>query len=314
MTAPDFIVPPATGWWVKGNRVPFPLSGELELDGSAPFVRIGPKLFPTAAALALAGSVPVIRNAGKTVIPTASTLTLTGSAPTIRGGPNVRPSAAPLVLTGATPLVGPPQYDATGFGAGNVNSFTTSLNISWPHVVGIGNNRAVAVAFTSINSFQTTASQIRAVTYDGVPMIQLVTVDLSADTFMEVWGLLNPPTGSKNVSVTVSSGGNTGRQLVGCSVSYTGVSGAGATSTNTGTGTALTQSVSSAVGEKIFQVFGALATQSGYNQTGHYNQQVPANTADIMIGDADGTSSSVSFSSTASISGVWAAASVRILP
>lgn len=311
MTAPGFVPPPLTGWWVKRNMVPFPLPASLLLAGSSPFVRLGPKLFPSAPTLALTGGTTIAR-VGTVLRPTASTATLTGSAPIIRGGPKVLPSPRTLTLTGGTPTL-PVMFDATGPGFGAANAFTTSLNIDWLHTA-TGANGAVTVAFTSINSGQTPASQTRTVTYAGINMTQLVTVNLNSESFTEIWGLLAPPGGSQTVSVTISSGANTGRQLCGASVSYTGVDSFGPTNTNTGTGTALTQTVGSTVtNERIVQCFGALATQSGYTQTQRVGLHVASNQADIMIGDASG-GGSVGFASTGGLSAAWAAASVRLQP
>jgi hypothetical protein len=310
MTAPGFVPPPATGWWVKRNMVPFPLPAALLLTGASPFVRLGPKLTPTGASLALTGATPLVLR-GPIVLPAASSLVLTGSVPTIRGGPKVLPSAAALTLAGGTPRIGP-MFDSVATGDDNVNGFINSLNIAWTHTA-TGTERAVLVGFTSNNVGQSPASQTKSVTYDGSPMSQLITVDVNSDTFIQIWGLLNPPTGAKTVSVTISQAANTGRQLIGSSVSYTRVNSFGATSSNTGSGTALTQTVSSSSAEKIFQVFGCFALQSAYNQTLRVTSQVPANNADVLLGDANGAAS-VNFASTGSLSGAWAGAAVRLIP
>lgn len=204
-------------------------------------------------------------------------------------------------------------YDATGPGFGGANGFTNSVNISWLHTA-TGSNGAVAVGFTSINAGQANAAQTRTVTYGGTNMIQLVTADIATDSFVEIWGLLSPAGGSQTVSVTVSQGvTNTGRQLIGDSVSYSGVSTSGATSIASGTGTAMTQTVASAPGEVIVQAFGALAGQGSYTQTAHYNNIVSGNNADITIGDAPGAAS-VNFASTCSQPFAWAGVAVRVIP
>jgi hypothetical protein len=197
-------------------------------------------------------------------------------------------------------------------GAGDEDSLSsTSITISWSHTC-TDSNRAVTVGFTSFNSGQSQASQTRTVTYGGVGMTQLVSVDIGSNTFTEIWGMLNPSTGAQTALVQISSGSSTSRELVGNSVSYTGVNSFGANATNTGSSTTSSVTISSVIDEMVSNAIGTRdKLHSAYTKTQRYNNGGAG--ADVVIGDAAGAAS-VNFQSTLDVSGAWGSVAVRIVP
>lgn len=145
-----------------------------------------------------------------------------------------------VVLTGGGPgtgsLIAIPPTSVTGTSGGGVVTFdavsagTTSHNlatpITWTHTC-TGTNRAVIVAI-SVDTYPAGGnwqSYTRTATYGGVAMTSLMQRN-SNDTnngWVEIFGLLNPPTGAQTISVSATRSGFTPVYVNGCSVSYTSV-------------------------------------------------------------------------------------------
>lgn len=117
-------------------------------------------------------------------------------------------------------------FDSVATGAYTQTSGITTQ--SWSHTCS-GSDRVVFAAINvGIDAAHQTpySSYTRTVTYDGVAMTSLGAVDSGSPTYhagwVELFYLMNPPTGAKTVAVTLGSGTNV-LALGGSSVSYTGV-------------------------------------------------------------------------------------------
>jgi hypothetical protein len=157
----------------------------------------------------------------------------------------------------------PILFDAVGAGNTAVVGFNPSVNITWSHT-SLG---AALVGLTSLNNGEAPAAETSAVTYGGVAMNRLFEIDIGSQTFVELWGLLKPLGGPQTVSATVTGPGNTGRAIVGSSVSYTGVRAFDSFTTNSGNSAASSLTVAANNGERIVNVIGSGVAQSAYNQT-----------------------------------------------
>lgn len=90
----------------------------------------------------------------------------------------------------------------------------TTSPVTWNHTVAAG-----GVLYVSIASLFPVADPITAVTFDGAAMT-LIKKDTNNQRQVQVWGILNPTTGSaKAVSISFTGSDS----LYGGSVSYTGV-------------------------------------------------------------------------------------------
>jgi len=102
-------------------------------------------------------------------------------------------------------------YDAVGSG----NNGDGATTVSWTHVVGSGSNRFMVIGI----SIRTVTVSVLSVTVDGQPATFLRSDIRGTDVKGEIWYLINPNSGSKTVTVTLSASS----KACGGSVSYTGV-------------------------------------------------------------------------------------------
>lgn len=197
---------------------------------------------------------------------------------------------------GGAPVI----FDAVGAGAASGSS-----GFSWSHTIGTS-ARAVLVGVSSQSGNALT------VKVGSTSMTQLGSFfSFGPTVYMSLWELLNPPTGAQTIAVSGAGAANAGN-----SVSYNNVSGFGTVATNSGSGTTASQSITSATGQMVFQMFAyggsAGQTFSAYNQTSRWVQAgVSSVTYPAMIGDAPGAAT-VNFSATIS-SGSWGAIAVPLL-
>lgn len=115
---------------------------------------------------------------------------------------------------------------------------TSSSPFTFSHTCS-GTNRLLIVAVEG----NVTTDTITGVTYAGVSMTKLDSVQMPANRWIYIYGLLAPATGANNVVIT-----STGTFIGACSASYTGVKQSGlpdAITHNTTTGTSLSTSLSS---------------------------------------------------------------------
>lgn len=336
-TANVFVAPaPASllifpGTPVLGSTITVsPSNGSLFATGAIPVVTVtaNKAVTPTAQPMAITTSAPVVSvTDNKVVTPGAAALVVTTSAPTVTATNNkvVTPTAAALVITTSAPTVTAtsqtaPVFDAAATGA-NTNGFIGTLVTTWSHTC-TGTNRVVFVAFEFRAGGQSAAvgSQTRTVTYGGVAMTVVSQLPLPNDTAcaVEVWKLVNPPTGAQTVSVSVGNGTNTGRACAGVSVSYTGANQTAPTGTPvTATGNSAAQAVtlSSAPTRRPFYGVGVVSGGTITFPAGE-NKRGGALSGDgfssCSAGDATGAAS-VSLSSTSG-SGAWGAVGFDVLP
>lgn len=198
-------------------------------------------------------------------------------------------------------------YEATAPGA---KSFWPSILIprvdvgfKHPNARG-GSSRAVLVALSYVVLGGDIDDLTRPVTYNDIEMESLgVQAYNNVDGgWLELFGLLDADPGGQ-VHAAVIGQILAPRWLRASSVSYTGVGSFGTITETFGTGTALTGAASAPAAGMNVQAFGMDAGVTGYTRRQRY-----LNTADLtlLMGDAAGTGSSVSFGATAAESKPWA--------
>jgi uncharacterized repeat protein (TIGR01451 family) len=152
-------------------------------------------------------------------------------------------------------------------------SVGSGVTFTFPHTVGVGINRVMIVGVSVFNSNKTVTS----VTYAGQPLTRVGFLDGgsgSDDRRMEMWRLVNPPMGTANVIMTMSS---SAKVVVGAA-SFFGVNTAaphGAFASNEAKTNLATLVVPSAAGELVIDcmaVQGNAATATvGAGQTQLWN-------------------------------------------
>jgi uncharacterized repeat protein (TIGR01451 family) len=152
-------------------------------------------------------------------------------------------------------------------------SFGTAVTFTFPHTVGIGNDRVMIVGVSIYNSNKT----VSGVTYAGQALTRLGFLDGGSganDRRMEMWRLVNPPTGTANVVMTMSSSA----KLVVGAASFFGVNPAapnGSFVSNEGNTILATLAVPSAVGELVIDCMAvqgnAASAIAGAGQTQLWN-------------------------------------------
>ncbi len=169
----------------------------------------------------------------------------------------IRHSTAPLFAAAATlalalaagtplPARGAIQVDATS------TSFANGNTLVFSHTVGLGVDRVLVVGVSIYNANKTVAS----LTYGGLPLTQIGFLDGGTgnnDRRMEMWMLVNPPVGTADVSITMSSGA----KLVAGATSFFGVNTAtpiGGFFSNEAQTNLATIAVPSAAGELVMDV------------------------------------------------------------
>jgi hypothetical protein len=173
--------------------------------------------------------------------------------------------------------------------AGDGVGFSGTTAKTWSHTAS-GTNRAVVVAFV-VNDFAGTVT--RTVTYGGTAMTLLGSIGANNDPTLKIhiYGLLNPPATAQTVSLKFNV---SGASAMAKSFSYNGVSSFGAVTTTFGiSGTAVSQTVSSAVANRVMQSFFVFNNSAitAYNQTSRWagNSSIPS--AGVVVGDAPGAAS-----------------------
>jgi len=207
----------------------------------------------------------------------------------------------------------PVTFDAVGASNDTLSGFSSAATITSTHTCS-GANRAVVIAIAAINNGLDASGQSRVATYDSVTMTSLGMVQdvAGSASFVELFGLLNPPTGSKTWTVVVQNGGNTGRALIGAPISYNGVASFGTVYTNFGSSSAMTVVATSALNEMVVQAFEAQAAISSYDKTSRLAGTVAGHSTAIQAGDAVGAAS-ISFGAIVA-SGNWAGIVARLVP
>lgn len=202
-------------------------------------------------------------------------------------------AATKMMLTRAAPAA--VAFDAAA-GTAQANA------ISWNHTIGAADIIMIGLLVSN--------STLSGVTVGGAAATQIGTpLNIGGTVWIHIYYKLNPTTGVQTVTASGAGFYNNGG-----SVTYKNVSSVGSAQTNTGSGTTPAQSVSSAAGQMVFQVFGSAgsAAMSAYNQTQRYNNFTNFVGYPIVVGDAPG-SGTVNFSATAP-SAAWGAVAVPLSP
>ncbi len=218
--------------------------------------------------------------------------------------------ATPSVVVDATSSTAkvPLAFDATSSTSGSSTSFTFS------HTTGTGADRLLLVGV----SMRAGAEHVNSVTYAGNSLTLVGAQSNGANTRMEIWRLVNPPTAANNVVVTLSA---SGRAVIGAAT-FTGVDQTtplGTFASATGSSTTPSVAVSSAVGELVFDTVSNAAGQTsmtpGTNQTERWDVDSGGNsTSDVRGGGStEAGAASVTMSWTAGDDD-WAIGGVSIKP
>ncbi len=176
-------------------------------------------------------------------------------------------------------------------------------SLSWTEDIPEGSG----VTIVGVHS---TAPTVTSVTVGGVAAQQVGAPFKYGSLYMHVFRLFNPPPGiSQTINVTLPGNYVSGA----CSVSYFGAATVGAPQTATGSGTTASQSIASAPGQMIFQMFGhsGAAMMSNYSQTERFKVYSSGQSYSTLIGDAPGATT-VNFNVTLGTSATWGAVAVPI--
>ena len=233
-------------------------------------------------------------------------------------------AARNVMMTGKNPVA----FDAVAAGGFTGNSGSNPLTTTWTHTpVGTPAAGLVLASYESTGSTNTMTA-----TWGGISMTSLGKVNAYGSFFsfpntyyfyVEVFGLLKPPTGAQTISVSQSGSGT--KYLGANSVTYLGVQGFGPAATSNSTSGTTSQSggaltVTSAVNERIVVLLGNNASTSGagftaFSGTTRFSRNVALNVSPVMlIGDGLGSGSSTAFTATSSTAANYGAVSVRLLP
>lgn len=211
-------------------------------------------------------------------------------------------------LTTASPVS--VAYDAVGGGT----YFAGTTGGNWNHTI-TGN--ALIVFYTMwYNAGFTFTWTINGQAYTPTVTQQLYFNNGSYYGLAGCWTYLNPPTGSVNIALSASSPGPL--QVTVNSVSYTNVGLIGTPVTNIGTSTTPTTAAAGLLSAgRIVQAFGSDGTNTftSYSQTQRYNQGYHATDArPLVIGDAAGNTSGVTFTVSSSPAVDYTGISVPLWP
>jgi hypothetical protein len=172
----------------------------------------------------------------------------------------------------------PVAYDAVGSGTFTGSFSSSPATFTVTHVAAANATLAVvwvewiaSVTGIAISSY-TTAATFGGVSMTSVGVIGVDNLNIGSDGVLQGFVLLNPPTGSQTVNLTVTRSGDTIAAGMN-SVTYTGVGSYGSAVTNSGQSAFATSgSISSAPAHRIAQAFGANFTGnfSSYSHVSRY--------------------------------------------
>lgn len=185
-------------------------------------------------------------------------------------------------------------YESTG--AGNATTTTAVTTLAETHTIGV----AVTALLVSVAGFKDVTTSYtgvtpRTVTVGSTPMTSLGVIDANNSAgkgWVEVFGLINPPTGFQTITFTAGT-------AVFCSmnsVAYSGVSSFGTAATNSGnTATASSGAITSATGDRVFSALCDIVSQFLLTPSGTQRYVYPTvsttNMPGHMIQDAAGAAS-----------------------
>lgn len=226
---------------------------------------------------------------------------------------------------GAALLPNAIMYDNTGSG-GDFDAtldpgFVSGKTITWSHTVGSGNNRALIVGVSTavITAPGPAVDRVTSVTYDGTALTRLGSQrDSTVNSGIEMFILVNPPSGTANVVATIISGVN---YVVGGSASFFGVhqtTPTGTFTSATGNNTTPTVTVTTTTGDVVIDTVGTLPSgflTPGAGQTGRWNGRAFfSNAFDVGAGSTEpGVTPSTTMSWTSN-SQPWSIGAVALKP
>lgn len=197
------------------------------------------------------------------------------------------------MAVGSTKIWPPAPAGVVFMGAGD-GSYVNSSSTSWTHNIA-GDALVVGVMWRKSGS----GTPIRSAQCGGVPMTSLAALGMNAaapttsstGSWMQLFGLLDPPQGAQTISVSSTLAS----VVKGNSLAYSGVE---AFSTPVGgfgteTGTALAQSISSAEHRMVVQMFGTTSGDiTGYDRAERFHSfdSLVSTNGALVIGDAPGAS------------------------
>jgi hypothetical protein len=202
-------------------------------------------------------------------------------------------------------LAVPPAFQATSIAGGSSTSFNSSISRTDSHTATAADGLAgVALMIGQVGNVGYYST--RTCTWAGVSMTELGYFP-DGIWFLSIFGLMAPATGTQNVIGTFSGGGNTGREIVLHTGTYTNVGSFGACEAVAGT----SQTISANVGETVINIVGGGSAISAYNQTTRSGvAQAPSGgSTRALFGEAPGAAS-ITFSAT----GIGRSMTCRLLP
>jgi hypothetical protein len=204
------------------------------------------------------------------------------------------------------------------FDAASSSTPATGISFTWSHTVGTGGNRILIVGVSIRNSSSQTVS---GVTYAGAPLTNIGVRDNGTVVRIEMWGLVNPPSGTANVVVTLSSAADA--KTVCGATSWTGVhqtTPLGTFVSATGSTNAPTVNATSATTEVVHDTVAAQGTVTatvGAGQTQRWNAGTSGGSAASNVRGAGSTepgAATVTMSYSLSASASWAIGAVSLKP
>ncbi len=194
-------------------------------------------------------------------------------------------------------------------------------SLTWSHTVGANTNRFLVVGVSTFTNTPVPAQRVTGVTYNGTPMTRIAT-QLATDnqSAIEMFQLLNPPSGTANVVVSLTAV----NYAVGGSASFSNVNQStptGSPQTNSGNGTTLPNvTVTSSASDMVIDTVGT-SPAGGFlapsaSQTERWNgSPFFSNSFSVGAGSTrTGAAPSVTMTWLMSNQVPWAIGAVSILP
>lgn len=213
-------------------------------------------------------------------------------------------------------------YDAIGSGD-ELNSPHLTLvpfNMTWRHTARGSQVAVIAAVAYRIGMTTSLSGVTREVTYGGVPMVSLGSVQWSGLTletttqgaWLELFGIVGVPAGTSTVSVKIRGGSAlAGRIGRGNTVSYTGVESLGTFASASGSTSSMSVSSTAATASLSFAAFACYnAGISTFNRTSRFASSVNMS---LTMGDVEGNGSSQSMTAVRGGNGPWGGCAVPIL-
>jgi len=214
-----------------------------------------------------------------------------------------------------------PSNEASGcagicFDAASSSTPASASSFTWSHTVGTGANRILIVGVSIRNSSSQT---VTGVTYAGTPLTNIGVKANSTVVRIEMWRLVNPPSGTANVVVTLSAAA----KAVCGATSWTGVNQTtplGTFVSATGSTNTPTVNATSATNEVVHDTVAAQGTVTatvGAGQTQRWNAVTSGGLTSSNVrgaGSSEPGAATVTMSYSLSASASWAIGAVPLKP